>query len=535
MAGICEELLAAVDIADVIGERVRLRPARRGYSGLCPFHEDREPSFHVYTDTQSYYCFGCHESGNVITYMMKTENVSFPEALKILAYRAGITLPEQKSGKRSAYELLDLTARFYAESLKSSPEVSEYLDKLKLDASDVCRFSLGYAHPSCDLLVSYLHGQKVADKEMEELGLAQSGMYGMYDKFRGRLIIPVKDVAGRVIGFGGRLIEGQGAKYISEIYSSCRQLYLLDRARSAIHDKKRTILASGYMDAIRLHKSGFTESVSMLGSTLTAEQLVVLSKLSEICYVCEGHEAILRSMYELQKGGINVYVINLPGQKTPEEYLTEHDPAEFEEAVRKARPLIERHIYTWRGTNQGLLKSLCELEDEEVLWYKRQISEVTGLPPSKVEASMWSKRMLREERKPPVKKCDDVLEAGLCALLLHSAECREQMTAEDVQKYFKDETAQNTALSILTEKAESLMELWSTLGETNKLELIARGEKYCTCIREPSAADKWKKMYMQLLERNKRERLGEIKSKMEKSQATAEELAEYLRLKGASR
>ena len=166
MPEIYDQIRDSVDIADVIGERVRLRPASQGYSGLCPFHEERTPSFHVYTDTQSYYCFGCHEAGNVFTYVMKTESVSFPEAVKILAYRAGITLPEyeRKSGKRSAYEILDMTAKFYADSLAGSAGARAYLKRRKLDESDKSRFSLGYAYASWDSLVRYLREQKVPDK-----------------------------------------------------------------------------------------------------------------------------------------------------------------------------------------------------------------------------------------------------------------------------------------------------------------------------------------------------------------------------------
>ena len=535
MAGICEEIIASIDISEVIGERVHLRPTRRGYSGRCPFHEDREPSFHVYMDTQSYYCFGCHESGNVITYVMKTENVGFPEALKILAYRAGITLPEyeHKSWKRSAYEILGMAAKFYADSLESSAGARAYLEQRKLDVSDIARFSLGYAHTSWDLLVRYLHSRKVADREMQELGLAMPGRYGMYDKFRGRLIFPIKDVTGRVTGFSGELLEGNGAKYISEFYGKRRHLYMLDRARSAIHAKKRTILVGGNMDAILLHKNGFTESVSSQGASLTGEQLRILSKLSGLCYVCYDRDItenkhLLQSMYALEKDGLTVYVIKLP--ETPEEYLAEHDADEFEEAVKEARPLIERHIYAHGVAKRELFKSLSGLDCGEVLWYKRQLSEVTGLPPSEVEKCVLSKRMPSEAKAEA--RAEDDYEAGLCALLFRSRECRLSITVSEVLSDFKDETAQYTALSILTENVSSLMDLWRTLGETGKLELLARGEKYCAGMGDSSEMEKWKKIYIELRQRNKCERLREIKRKMEKSEATAEELCEFARLKG---
>ena len=500
MAEICEEIQSAIDIAEVIGERVRLRRSSRGYSGLCPFHEERIPSFHVYTDTQSYYCFGCHESGNVFTYVMKTESVSFPEAVKILANRAGIAMPEK--GERSGYELLEVTAKFYADNLASSASARSYLERHKLSASDVSLFGLGYANTSWDLLVRYLRRRKVSDRQMRELGLALPGRYGMYDKFRGRLIFPIKDISGRVKSFGGRLIDGQGAEYINS--SEGKHLYLLDRARSAIREKKRIILVNGYMDAIRLHKSGFRESVAALGTS--AEQARMLSRLSDVCYVCDIERA-----YELEKHGLNVYVIKL--DKTPDEYLREHDPEEFEDTLKKARPLIEEQIYTC-GRSE-LFARLSEHETYEVLWYKRQLSEVTGLPPSEVEKCILLKRKPSEAEKVEV---EADYEAGLCALLFQNAEYK-QKTAE-VLKLLRDPIA----VAILTGKYVS--------GDPEIQSFLERGEKYCTRIKDD---DKWERTCEKIRERNRLERIAEIKMRMQKSQATAEELSELIRLKGESR
>ena len=210
MAGICEEIIAAIDIAEVIGERVRLRRSSREYSGLCPFHEERTPSFHVYTDTQSYYCFGGQEAGNIFTYVMKTNNIRFPEALRMLAERAGIDLPDKRREGRSSYEILGLAAKFYAESLAKSCGAQAYIERRKLDKSDMLRFSLVFALSSWDMLVRYLREQRVPDKQMLDLGLALTGKHGLYNKFRGRVIFPIKDIVGRVIGFGERSIDGYG-------------------------------------------------------------------------------------------------------------------------------------------------------------------------------------------------------------------------------------------------------------------------------------------------------------------------------------
>ena len=556
MAEICEEIIAAIDIADVIGERVRLRRTRRGYSGLCPFHDDREPSFHVYEDTQSYYCFGCREAGNIFTYVMKTENVSFAEAKKILAYRAGITLPDKRQGGRSAYEILDMAASFYAESLAGSCGAQAYLERRKLDKSDILRFSLGFAHASWDALVRYLRKERVPDKQMLDLGLALTGKHGLYDKFRGRLIFPIKNVAGRVIGFGGRSIDGQGAKYInsseSEIYHKRKNLYLLDRAKNAIYDRKRSILVEGYMDAIRLHKNGYTEAVASLGTSLTEEQAGILSRLADRCYICydsdtAGQKATLRSMYALQKNGLDVYVINLPDSKDPDEYLCEHSAEEFEVLIREARPLIEQHLalsgpqlsdkLTRKSAMRELFGSLKELEEQEVLEYRRQISEVTGIAPSRIEERIYSKRQLSEEMDEPSesRETERLMEAGLCRLLQKHREYRQKLTPREALKLIKDETAQRAALAVLTENVDTLHERWQTLGDTQMLGVFEQGEEYCLRMKELDEHGKWEKTYGILRERYVRERMLEIEKKMEKSEATGEELLELVKLKGECR
>ncbi len=421
----------------------------------------------------------------------------------------------------------NLAARFYADSLSKSATARAYLERHKLDDMDIARFSLGYAPVAWDMLASYLHRHEVGNEQMRELGLAKPCRYGMYDKFRGRLIIPVKDIAGHLIGFGGRLIEGDGAEYISEIASGRRNLYLLDRAYSAIRERKRTIVASGYVEAIQLHKKGFAESVSPLGTSLTVEQLGMLSRLSKVCYISGGSElmkqkTVLECMYAMQKAGMSIYVINLP-----EEYLSDHSADDIEEAVKEARPLIEQHIYTPGVPKRELWKHLKELESYEVLRYKRQLSEVTGLLPSEVERCVLSKRLEPEKRNALSKKPEADLEAGICALLLHNAECRLKITVEEVQKEFKDETARITALSILSE-------VWSTLCEPEKQEVLKRGEDYCAGLKGESVMEKWDMLCTELMARNRSERLREIEAKMRMSEATDEELYEFARLKRGS-
>ena len=551
---IVDRIRNTLDIADVIGGRVKLRRSACGYSGLCPFHSERTPSFHVYTDTQTYYCFGCHEAGNVFTFIMKLDGLSFPEAVKALADRAGIEVPEyeRESNAKGNYEVLDLAAKFYAESLKSGAR--NYLERRKIDEADIKRFSLGYAPSSWDALVGYLRSQNVTDKQLLDLGLAMQGKHGLYDKFRGRVIFPIHDIAGRVIAFGGRLLDGEGAKYLnspeSVIFHKRKNLYLLDMARKSIREKKRSILVEGYMDAIRLHKCGFTETVASLGTSLTPEQAEMLSRFADRCYICydsdtAGQNAMLRSMFVLQRHGLDVYVVNLIGGKDPDEFLIANTPADFEQAIKEARPLILQHIEAFRdrlsdssmrkSAMKELFTTLSELDAYEVLQYKRQLSEATGIPPSKIDEYFTSKqkRTMPEEPASPVevKEVEHPCESALCSLLFHHAECRRSVNSGEMEKLIRNSTAQSTALALLNADPAGLYLIWTQIGDTEILGVLARGDEVCVHMKGLSTAEKFRSIYSTLCERHTVQRVRELTAKMRKSQATAEELQELQRLK----
>ena len=551
---ILEQIKNSLDISEIIGDRVKLRRSSRGYEGLCPFHDERTPSFHVYTDTQSYYCFGCHEAGNIFTFIMKTDNLTFPEAVKTLADRAGIELPkyERKSGERTPYEILELAAKFYADNLGSGAR--GYLERRNLDEADISRFSLGYAHNSWNLLVQRLRHEGVSDKQMLELGLALQGKQGLYDKFRGRVMFPIRDIAGRIIAFGGRLIDGDGAKYInssdSNIYHKRKNLYLLDKARNAIRKKKRSILVEGYMDAIRLHKCGFTEAVASCGTSLTPEQAEVLSRFADRCYICydsdkAGQTAAIRGMYVLAENGLDVHVVNLPEGKDPDEFLSVNPPEKFEETLQNSKPLVMKHMEmlspaikdpaTRKSAMKDLFESLSKLTIAEILQYKTQLSELTGVPPSKIEEYFVSRqrRSLPEEIPVPVevKGVENPCEAALCSLLLRYTECRISIKLEEALMFLRSPLVKNVVSAILSENPENLTLLWTSLGETESLALIARGDEVCARMKYLTLAEKWQSTYSVLRDNYIAHRVSELVAKMQKSQATVEELLELSKLK----
>ena len=556
---IIEQIRDALDIAEVIGDRVKLKRSSRGYEGLCPFHDEKTPSFHVYTDTQSYYCFGCHEAGNIFTFLMKIENLGFREALEILADRAGIKLPEyeKKNGEKNSYEILELATKFYSENLSNinGTVARAYMERRKLDASDFVKFSLGYSLNSWDSLVKYLKNFGISEKQLLNLGLALQGKHGLYDKFRGRIIFPIKDIAGRTIAFGGRLIDGEGAKYInsseSKIYSKRKNLYLLDVARKSIREKKRSILVEGYMDAIRLHKCGFTETVASCGTSLTPGQAETLSRFADRCYICydsdtAGQNATLRGMYILAENGLDVHVVTLPEGKDPDEFLSVNPPEKFEEAIQNSKPLVLKHIEilttaiknsaTRKSAMKELFESLLNLDIAEVLQYKTKLSEVTGVPPSKIEDWFSSKRKKPLPNAPvaneKIKGIEQPCEAGLCSLLFHHPECVVSMTPEEALKIIKNPVARETALALLMENPASQENIWLSMGETEKLALLARGDEFCARMKGMTLAEKWRNTYYVLKAKHIARRVKELTTKMQNSQATPQELLELRELRG---
>ena len=533
MNEITEEIKSSIDIATLISESVKLRPASRGYVGLCPFHQEDTPSFHVYTDTQSYYCFGCQKGGNVFTYIMEKEHVNFSEALKLLAERAGISLKSRNAQRtKDIHDIMKLTHEFFTGQLKSSNSAQAYIKKRKLTEQDISTYGLGYAPESWDALTLYLRKHGLNDRAIIASGLAIQSRTGIYDRFRGRIIFPVHDITGRIIAFGGRIIAGEGAKYInspeSEIYHKRRNLYMLDMAKNAIREKKRSILCEGYMDALRLQKSGFHESVASLGTSLTSEQAELLSRYADRCYICydsdtAGQNASIKGMYILQSHGLDVHVITLPEGKDPDEYLISHSPDEFESLIKKANPLVLAHLEalssrlndtsTRKSAVRELFTSLETLSAGEVLEYKAELCDATRIIPSELERMLMSKSNavpeIHEPESAPVTD-DDALECALCSLLMKNERLRLKISCEDAMKLIHSENVRDLALSILNEDVSMLSVLWLQTGDKEKLSMIERGDVLCHEMPELNDAEKFKVIYSALKRASIERRIAEI-------------------------
>jgi len=350
-----EEIRMKNDIVDVVSGYVRLQKKGSNHWGCCPFHNEKTPSFSVSGPKQMYHCFGCGVSGNVYTFVMQYENYSFPEAVKMLADRAGVNLPEveyseeakKKAGKRARLlEVNKEAAKFFYYQLRDPHgEIGyNYLKRRELSDETMHKFGLGYAGKSGTGLVQYLRQKGFEDALIKEAGLANySEKSGLISQFWNRVMFPIQDINHRVIGFGGRVMGDGEPKYLNSpetpVFDKRRNLYGLNFARTA--RSGNIILCEGYMDVIAMHQAGFSQAVASLGTAFTAEQANLLRRYTDnvlLAYDSDGAgvKAALRSIGILREAGLTGKVINMRPYKDPDEFMKNLGKEAFEERIRQA-------------------------------------------------------------------------------------------------------------------------------------------------------------------------------------------------------
>lgn len=334
-----EEVRASNDIVNVIGSYIKLKRSGSSYTGLCPFHNEKTPSFSVNPSKQIYKCFGCGASGSVITFIMEYENYTFPEAIEALAQRAGITLKKQemdasyKERESIRMRLLQANhkaASYYYAKLKSPQGKTGYLYLSSRGLSDdtIRHFGLGYAGQESGELYRYLKHEGYDDDILKETGLFKIDERGAYDKFFNRVIFPIMDIGSRVIGFGGRVMGDAKPKYLNspetKLFDKSKNLFGLNYAK--LGKNKNIILCEGYMDVIALHQAGFTNAVASLGTSLTIQQANILKRYTDevlLTYDSDaaGIKAALRAIPMLREAGINSRIIHMEPYKDPDEFI----------------------------------------------------------------------------------------------------------------------------------------------------------------------------------------------------------------------
>ena len=404
---IIDDVRQSNDIVDVISQYVRLKRSGRNYFGLCPFHNEKSPSFSVSPEKQIFHCFGCGVGGNVFTFLTKIEGINFVEAVQLLAERANIQLPTLENNVDSAKEALkakvykvnEFTAKYYHENLyrPESKIAQEYIKKRKLSNETLKAFQIGFSG-KFDELYKELKKQGFEDREILESGLVNKNERGQYiDRYRNRLMFPICDARGRVIAFGGRVLDDSKPKYINSpeniVYSKGRHLYGLNVAKK--YDiKKRLLIVEGYMDVVSLHQREIHNVVASLGTALTQQQGYLLRNNTEqiiLSYDSDeaGQTAKVRAMEILQNMGCDIRVLQMEGAKDPDEYVIKYGNARFQNLVDKAISVIEFKV--------KILRQSLNLEStNDKIKFLNEIAKLISKIDNSMEREVYIEKIAKE-------------------------------------------------------------------------------------------------------------------------------------------
>ena len=361
--GLIEEVRQNNDIVEVISEYINLKKAGKNYQGLCPFHSEKTPSFSVNADKQLFHCFGCKAGGNVFNFIMKIENLNFNEAMELLAKRAKIVLPDYgddriKGEKDRLYEANLLANRYFHYLLlqtKPGEKAQTYLKQRGLDLEIIEKFRLGYAANGWDGLLNSLGKRGFSPEILEKAGLVvpRQQQTGYYDRFRNRLIFPIFDLRGRVIGFGGRVLDDSLPKYLNSpetlLFNKSKNLYGLYHSRESIRDKQQVVIVEGYMDFLSLYQAGVKNVVAALGTALTEGQAKLLTRYAEeviIAYDADaaGAAATIRGLEILQSQGLKVKILDLPAGDDPDSFLRKRGKDALLDLLASSLPWVEYNL-----------------------------------------------------------------------------------------------------------------------------------------------------------------------------------------------
>ncbi len=349
---VVNRILESNNIVDVIEEFLPLKKAGANYNTNCPFHKEKTPSFVVSPDKQVFHCFGCGESGDSISFLTKYKNYTFVEAAEYLAKRAGIVLEEIKTPLKESenkqltdklYKINREAATYFYRNLQRFPEVTKYLESRKIETNVIKKFGIGYASDGWDNLLKYLTSKGFDKQDILKTGLIinKENTDRYYDRFRKRVIFPIFDLKSRIIGFGGRVLDNTLPKYLNSpeslVFSKGNNLYGINIAKETVRDRN-FILVEGYMDVIKMHVYGYTNTVAALGTSLTENQIKLMKRYSKNFYLAldsdnAGQKAALKAMNMLKKNNLECRVIIIPNAKDPDEYLNKFGKVNFDKLI----------------------------------------------------------------------------------------------------------------------------------------------------------------------------------------------------------
>lgn len=561
------EIKSKLDVVEIISEYVKLKRNGRTFWGCCPFHNEKTPSFSVSPERQTYHCFGCGKGGDIFSFIMEAEHLEFREALERLAERAGVTLSrgQQNFAEQRVNRDINLTALdFFLESLTAAggEPARKYLERRSLPPEVCRRFEIGWAPNSWDLLSRRLQKKGFTAAQILESGLAGEGRDGgCYDRFRGRVIFPIYNITGRLIGFGGRILDGEGAKYLnspeSRIFNKRHNLYLLDKAKASMNAKGHALLVEGYLDAIRAHLFGYTNTVASLGTALTQEQASLIKRMTGLCYICydsdsAGQEAALRAMYTLHAEGVAAKRVIWQGGKDPDEILLQPGgPEMFEKSIGAALPLPLFHARLRSEAlkdparapeaRADLLDGLASLSIFDVMPYLDELGNILGIFPHEVQGLLEERKRQKPEARtrnrreyeeqdfvPPEPAYADDLEYMLCSLLWSRKDIRQTYRAEELMCFIDDPGIQNIVFALLSgDEPEALERRWQQMNDMGGMQIIARGNSLLS--REGISGEAAEKLMDTLKRKYLEKRLASLVKKIKEGNISESEYGEYLK------
>jgi DNA primase len=459
-----QDIKDRIDIVDLISDYVSLKKAGQNWKGLCPFHAEKTPSFTVSPAKQIYHCFGCGNGGDIFTFLINSESLSFPEALKILAKRAGVELKAApgdtlKAGeKETLFKMHNDAAVFFHQHLQKNSRAMGYLSKRGIEGDIQKSFSLGYALHSWNALLNYLIRKGYKPDMIKKAGLATQGSKGVYDTFRDRVMFPIYDLKGDVIAFGGRSIDGQEPKYLNSpetlIFNKRRILYGLDRAKDSIKKEGYALFMEGYLDVITAHIYGFTNSVAPLGTAITQEHGKLIKRFVEDVILvfdsdAAGIKAAKNAASILLESGLNVKVLLFPEKEDPDSFLRTRGKEAFQKLIDKPFTIVD-FIMLQKGDKRLMAREAIEIMSKvpdrvlqghyvKVLAEKLKINEFFVIEQLKKisgrAAGVYRKEAPKTQARPKAKSPDEVY---IIKLLLQMPERAEEVSGILSADDFKD-------------------------------------------------------------------------------------------------
>jgi DNA primase len=580
-----DELIARADIVEIIGARVPLKKSGREFKACCPFHNEKTPSFWVSPDKQFYHCFGCGKHGTALGFLMDHDHLAFPEAVEELATRLGLEVPHEgalESGARRAdeplYELMGAVARFYAESLAREPRARDYLAARGLTAQTIERFAIGYAPHSWNELLRRFGADEAARKRLSEGGLIIERERGQlrdgerhYDRFRDRIMFPIRDARGRVIAFGGRIIDAGEPKYLNSpetvLFHKGRELYGLYETRRARPKLSRLVIVEGYMDTVQLHQSGIDYAVATLGTATTGEHLRRLFRLvPAVIFAFDGDRAgrgaawrALQQALPEAREGREIRFLFLPQGHDPDTLVAAEGRAAFEQRLQGAVPLSEYLVRElseqselthadgrarFAETARPLFAKVPEGVYRELLL--ERLAEVVGLSSQRLE-ELWSQGRAgaapaaAPQRRPPARGGTraagrgSLVRQAIVRLLHYPSIAGEVTAAERAGLDASDEAGVGLLRELIDNLREhpaqipaQLIQRWSGREGAEALQKLLEREEVITGT--TAAAEEFRAALVKLSDQAAGRRLEALEAKSRAGNLAANEIEEFQRL-----